>query len=96
MASLFYNKRFPDYGDLDNDTKGRPGYSFVILENDGGIGVHMGPVKDDYDGETFYRGFLNVSEAEELRDSLDEAISRAKGKTGPGRPHPNRVTDGTV
>jgi hypothetical protein len=51
----------------------------------------MGPTKEEVDGGTYYGGFLNVQEAEELRDCLELAIERAKTKSG--LPHPNRVTD---
>ena len=30
----------------------------------------MGPVNDDFDGETFYRAFLNIEEAEELVSAI--------------------------
>ena len=70
MASNFYDKHLPDYEDLDNTTKNHPGYQFGVRENDGGIGIYMGPVNDDFDGDTFYRAFLNVAEAEELSNAL--------------------------
>jgi hypothetical protein len=90
MASQFYDKHLPDYGDLDNGTGKCPGFTFGVLENDGGVGLYMGLVDEDYDGTTFYRAFLNVGEAEKLKDALEEAIERAKGKAL-GVPHRDRV-----
>lgn len=93
MASNFYDKNLPDYGDLDNGTGTCPGFRFGVRENDGGIGIDMGPVKDNVDGDTFYRGFLNVEEAEELVAAFQRAIERARPKLQRGLPHKRRVTD---
>ena len=93
MASNFYDKHLPDYEDLDNTTKNHPGYQFGVRENDGGIGIYMGPVNDDFDGDTFYRAFLNVAEAEEFVASFQRAIERARPKTEGRRSHPRRIKD---
>ena len=90
MASNFYDKHLPDYGDLDNATQNHPGFTFGIRENDAGVGIYMGPVADDFDGNSYYRAFLNPEEAEELVAALQEAIRRARSQQrGPG--HPRRV-----
>jgi hypothetical protein len=80
MSSIFYSKRLPDYGDLDNDTGQRPGYRVYILENDGGIALQMihaskGPVTEE--GSAV---FFNVDEAQEMLEKLGEAIKRARLK----------------
>jgi ArsR family metal-binding transcriptional regulator len=93
MASNFYDKHLPDYVDLDNVTKTAPGYRFGIRENDGGIGVYMGPISDNPDGKTFYSAFLNVNEAKELLSSLQEAIDRAEPKNTRRILHRNRVKE---
>jgi hypothetical protein len=93
MASNFYDKHLPDYGDLDNDTGECPGFRFGIRENDGGIGIDMGPVNDNIDGDTFYRAFLNVEEAEEFVSALKRAIERARPKIKGTLSHPRRVKD---
>ena len=91
MASNFYDKNLPDYGDLDNDTKNHPGFTFGVRENDGGIGIYMGPVTDNPDGDSFYGAFLNPEEAEELVAAFRQAIQRARSKKG-GLSHPRRVS----
>lgn len=80
MATNFYDRHLPDYGDLDNDTTNCPGFRFGVRENDGGIGIYMGPVNDDFDGDTFWRAFLNVEEATELVNALQLAIERSRPK----------------
>ncbi len=91
MASNFYDKDLPDYGDLDNQTGHCPGYKLGVRENDGGIGIYMGPVNDDPDGDSFYSAFLNMDEAEELVAAFQEAIDRARPKNKNGLAHPRRV-----
>jgi len=93
MASNFYDYHLPDYCDLDNKTGQCPGFRFGIRENDGGIGIDMGPVKDDVDSDTFYRAFFNVQEAEELVTALREAIQRARQKTRGNHSHPGRIKE---
>lgn len=93
MASLFYSKHLPDYGDLDNKTGQCHGYLFLIRENDGGIGISMGPINDDPDGETHYAAFLNIDEAQEMLDSLQGAINSAAPKNAKGLLHKNRAID---
>jgi hypothetical protein len=93
MASNFYDKHLPDYGDLDNTTGKCPGFRFGVRENDGGVGIDMGPINDDYDGDTFYRAFLNVQEAEEFVSSFQQAIERARQKTEGKLSHPRRIKD---
>jgi hypothetical protein len=88
MASNFYDKHLPDYGDLDNQTGNCPGFAFGVRENDGGIGLYVGPIADGFDGDTFYRAFLNPDEADELAYALKQAIERARSKGGS---HPLRV-----
>ncbi len=92
MASNFYDKRIPDYGDLDNKTKTCPGFRFGVRENDGGIGIYMGPANDDVDDDTYYKGFLNLREAEELVEAFEEAIERARPKNKGKLAHRSRVT----
>jgi len=91
MASNIYDKNLPDYGDLDNETGERPGFTFGVRENDGGIGIYMGPVGDNFDGDTFYSAFLNPDEADELVAAFKEAIERARLKQG--LPHRRRIKD---
>ncbi|MGD1046913.1 MAG: hypothetical protein ABR936_16535 [Bacteroidota bacterium] len=93
MASLFYSKHLPDYGDLDNSTGTCPGYLFLIRENDGGIGISMGPINEDPDGDTHYGAFLNLEEAKELVRGFQEAIRRAEPKNIGKIIHENRVKD---
>ena len=94
MASIFYDKHLPDYGDLDNKTGTRPGFRFGIRENDGGIGIFMGPINDDPDSDRYYNGFLNVNEAEDLMNCLQDAINRATPKNRNRLLHRNRVMNG--
>jgi len=91
MASNFYDEHLPDYCDLDNTTDSCPGFRFSICENDGGIGIDMGPITDDIDGKTFYRAFLTVAETEELVTSFQNAIDRARNKDTLGNTHRKRV-----
>lgn len=93
MASNFYDKHLPDYGDLDNVTETAPGFRFGIRENDGAIGIYMGPITDDLDGDSYYRAFLNLNEARELLWCLQEAIDRAATKNAARLAHKNRVKD---
>ena len=93
MASIFYDKILPDYCDSDNRTGNSPGFIFLVRENDGGVGLHMVPANDSPDGDTSYNGFLNPDEAEELLFALQQAITRAKSKSGRGLPHPKRVKE---
>ena len=93
MASIIYDKIVPDYRDLDNRTGNNPGFNFAVRENDGGVGLHIVPVNDQLDGDTSYNGFLNPDEAEELVFALQQAITRARSKSGRGVPHPNRARD---
>jgi len=90
MASNFYDRILPDYGDLDNETGRCPGFTLGVRENDGGIGLYMGPSKEDPDHGSYYNAFLNPAEAEELVSALQQAISRARTKKG-GLAHPRRV-----
>jgi hypothetical protein len=80
MASCFYDEHVMDYGDLENVTGRCPGYRLRVLENDGGISVQMGPIKNDPDDQSYYRGFMDILEATELWRSLDTAIMRAESK----------------
>jgi hypothetical protein len=63
-----------------------------VRENDGGIGLDMGPICKDVDGADYYRAFLNVYEASDLVRSLQAAIKRAQSKSG-RLPHPDRIMD---
>lgn len=75
-----YGKLLPDYGDLDNKTKTAPGYRVYILENDGGISLQMQHADTNpVTGETS-SVFLNVEEAREMIEALQEAIDRAEPK----------------
>lgn len=88
MASHFYSKNVPDYGDLDNQTGTRPPLLVEIVENDGGVGLL---IYDDRLGSGKASGvFFNVEEAKDLLASLREAIERAEPKNAR---HENRVKE---
>jgi hypothetical protein len=93
MATSFYDKHLPDYGALDDKTGQWRGFRFGVRENDGGIGIDMGPIGDNVDDPTYYRAFLNVAEAEELVAAFQEAIERARSKTRGQPTHPRRAKD---
>jgi len=93
MASYFYDKHLPNYGDLNNTTGKCPGFRFGVRENDGGVGIYMGPINDNFDGDTFYRAFLNVQEAEEFVSSFQQAIKCARPKTEGKTSHPRRIKE---
>ena len=80
MASKFYGKHLPDYGDLDNITGTAPGYRVYILENDGGICLQMLHADEDPVTGVGAAVFLNTEEARELMGSLLQAIERAEPK----------------
>ena len=87
MASKFYGKHLPDYGDLDNSTGTAPGYRVYILENDGGISLQMLHANDDPVTGKGSAVFLNTEEARELMRSLQQAMESAESKNAnhPGR-----------
>ncbi|MCP4486456.1 MAG: hypothetical protein GY820_03920 [Gammaproteobacteria bacterium] len=87
MGSKMYGKLLPDYGDLDNETNTAPGYRVYIIENDGGISLQMIHANDDPVTSPGYSVFLNVTEAKELINGLEEAIERAEPKNAN---HPTR------
>ncbi len=80
MASKMYGKLLPDYGDLDNKTGSAPGYRVYILENDGGISLQMLHADEDPIRGTGSSVFLNVEEAREMIEALQEGIDRAEPK----------------
>ena len=80
MASKFYGKLLPDYGDLDNQTGKAPGYRVYILENDGGVSLQMIHADIDPISAKGCAVFLNVDEADEMLTALGEAIARARPK----------------
>ncbi len=80
MASCIYSKILPDYSDLDNNSGERPGYKVFILENDGGISVQFQNADDESDSDTLKAVFMNVCEAKEMLNSLEDAINRASIK----------------
>ena len=88
MASHFYSRVAPDYGDLDNITGTRPGHLLEVLEKDGGVGISL--YADDQGTGSYYAVYLNVKEAEELLDGLRQAIDRARPKQAN---HQDRVRD---
>lgn len=90
MGSTIYANLLPDYGDLDNVTGNAPGYRVYIIENDGGISLQMIHAKDDPITTQGSAIFMNVHEAKELLQSLQEAISRAEIK------HANHKNRGRV
>lgn len=93
MASNYYDKHLPDYGDLDNRTGNCPGFRLGVRENDGGIGIDMGPVADSVDADSYHRAFLNVPEAQELAAALQKAINCARSKSPGSVAHPSRARD---
>jgi hypothetical protein len=99
MASNFYHKIAPHYGDLDNDTGECAGFILGVQENDGGIGVYMYPANSKGDGPDKYSIFLNVEEARDFTYALEKATERAvcqnqyAREQGRGRPHPSRVRE---
>jgi len=90
MASIMYGKLLPDYGDLDNGSGDCPGYRLYILENDGGIALELMNANEESSTGKANSVFLNVSEAEELIEGIQEAINRAKSKNAN---HENRAKD---
>ncbi len=87
MASKMYGKLLPDYGDLDNVTGTAPGYRVYVLENDGGISLQLIHANEDPVTSQGSSVFLNVEEARELIEGLQEAIDRAEPKNAN---HPSR------
>jgi hypothetical protein len=79
--TIFYSKLLPDYGDLDNDTGQRPGYRVYIREREGGIGLQMVHANRDPITEEGSAVFLNVDEAQEMLQDLEEAIKRARTRS---------------
>lgn len=91
MASNFYSRIAPDYGDLDDKSGGCPGYLVDVRENDGGVGVSLSagpPAWKDSRGV-----FLTPAEGEQLVDALRQAIKRSRSKSTGLRGHPSRVRD---
>lgn len=86
MASKFYGKLLPDYGDLDNQTGTAPGYRVYVLENDGGISLQMVHADKDPVFEVGSSVFLNVDEAKEMIEALQEAVDRAEPKNANHKP----------
>jgi len=86
MASKFYGSLLPDYGDLDNQTGTAPGYRVYVLENDGGISLQMIHADKNPVSEVGYSVFLNVDEAKEMVESIQEAIVRAEPKNANHKP----------
>ncbi len=80
MASSFYSKLLPDYGDLDNQTKTAPGYRVYVLENDGGVSLQMIHADQDPATNAGSSVFLNVDETKELIRALEKAVERAEPK----------------
>jgi hypothetical protein len=93
MASIFYLRRAPDYGDPDNTTGDHPGYFLGVRENDGGIGVFLSPTNVPKDDPRQLSVFLNINEAIELATALDKAIERATPKNAERLLHQPRVRD---
>ena len=91
MASRFYLKQVPDYKDLDNKSGECRGYDLLIVESDGGIGIEMAKPNTDINIEGSYSVFLNVNEAIELKNCLQEAIDRALPKNKERLLHKNRA-----
>lgn len=80
MSSIFYSKLLPDYTDIDNKIRNRPGYRVYIRENDGGICLEMIHANRDRVTEEGSAVFLNVDEAQEMLQALEAAIARARPK----------------
>jgi hypothetical protein len=89
MASHFYSRIAPDYGDLDNETKRCPGFVVGVTEHDGGVGLLMNGI--DPKAKDFRGVFFTPDEAEEVIAALREAIDQAKRKIARGNAHPPRV-----
>lgn len=90
-GSITYSKELPDYMDLDNKTGKCHGYKTYILERDGGVSIQTQNV-DELTGEcnTLRGVFMNVNEAEEFKEKLQEAIDKAHIKNVN---HPQRGRD---
>ncbi len=81
MASNKYQEDLPDYRDLENQSGRRPGYTLMILENDGGVGIHMWPVNEDYDKtDGLHAVYLSAEQAEKLLQGLTAATEQARYK----------------
>jgi hypothetical protein len=80
MGSNFYGTLLPDLSDLDNTTGNAPGYRVYIMEEDGGITLSMVHADANPNTEQGPAVFLNVSEAHELVEGLQAAITRAEPK----------------
>lgn len=75
MASAVYDRTANDYRGSSR------GVRILVRENDGAIGIEMSREGEDPDSsKSTLSAMLNTSDAEELRDALNEAIDRAKPK----------------
>jgi len=81
MASNFFRQVFPDYEDLENNSRQRPGFEVSVVEQDGGVGLMMDP-QSGLEGTGVGRAqvFMTVEQAHALVQGLNEAIDRAESK----------------
>lgn len=80
-GSVTYSKELPDYRDLDNRSGNCNGYKTFILEKDGGVSIQTQNAEEPSERcESSHEVFMNVSEAEEFKEKLQEAIDKAKIK----------------
>lgn len=80
-GSVTYSKELPDYRDLDNKSGKYNGYKTYTLEKDGGVSIQTQNADEPSDKcETLRSVFMNVSEAEEFKIKLQDAIDKAKIK----------------
>lgn len=87
-GSCTYSVLLPDYGDLDNETKNCPGYRVYVLERDGGISLQMQHAdKDPSTDDGLNAVFMNIEEAKNLIEGIQEAIDKTSYKNAN---HPNR------
>ncbi len=80
METCMYSKILPDYSDLDNDSNKRPGYKVYVVENDGGISIQMQDASAKSENDTLKAVFMNVKEAKDFVEGINEAINRATSK----------------
>ena len=93
--NIRYGRIAPDVTDIENRSEARPGYYFQIAENDGGVMIEMRDAdKLKKSGLAGYKGiFVGYTEAEEIIQSLQEAVDLAKNKGQGKDSHSGRVHD---
>ena len=84
-----YDRILPDYGDINNDTGICPGYRVAVAERDAAITLEMEILGAE--NITILGTLLNIEEAKELVEALQESIVRAERKDQGQQLHPRRA-----